>query len=576
MTGAMGNHTAAIQAAAEAIKSSGRLGRSDRRARLLDYLIAAECSGNGDAIKAFTIAVDVFGRDESFDPNSDSIVRSEIGRLRDALRMFYAENTRSDLVVIDIPKGAYRPVFTLPEPAPETPSRRRRIGRVGGRVGGRLGGALVAVALALALVLGLAVWVLLQPVAVVPPDPRPAQDGGQDDAPPFGLLRIAVMPFDKSGNHPELDQIAFGLYSELTLDLSAYPWVAVVSPLDPDDFGADYVLKSDLLWQDDLLQTNSQLISLPEQRLIWSKSDTASTTVEEIQAVQGRIASGIARSLGSDSGIAPDLIVARKARGSKTSLDAFLCYLGIYDYLATPTDDEHRALRTCLEGVVRDFPDYGEAWAALGVLYMDEARFSRNPNPDRDPWAAARTAIETGLQLAPLHNPTLMAALVLAIEAPQRDLQAAERHARKLLDLFPRHPETLALIGSRRAEFFGEWEAGLAEIEQALALEHSPPSAFYLTHAFHAAMGPDDTAAAQAAERLTGETSKPQLLLRYLAAARTGQTDEVQRQRALLAEQGLTDKGSLVQFVLQRRYDDALERTLLDQLQAASDQDPRP
>ncbi|MFD3190128.1 hypothetical protein ACFMPD_07615 [Sedimentitalea sp. HM32M-2] len=564
----MGNHTAAIQAAAEAIKSSGRLGRSDRRARLLDYLIAAECNGDGDGIKAFTIAVDVFGRDESFDPNSDSIVRSEIGRLRDALRMFYAENTRSDLVVIDIPKGAYRPVFTLPEPAPETTSR---LGRVGG-----VGGALVAVALALALGLGLAVWVLPQPAPVVPPDTRPAQHGDQNDAPPFGLLRIAVMPFDKSGNHPELDQIAFGLYSELTLDLSAYPWVAVVSPLDPDDFGADYVLKSGLLWQDDLLQTNSQLISLPDQQLIWSKSDTASTTVEEIQAVQGRIASGIARSLGSDSGIAPDLIVARKARSSKTSLDAFLCFLGIYDYLATPTDDEHRALRTCLEGVVRDFPDYGEAWAALGVLYMDEARFGRNPTPDRDPWAAAGTAIETGLQLAPLHNPTLMAALILAIEAPQRDLQAAERHARKLLDLFPRHPETLALIGSRRAEFFGEWEAGLAEIEQALALEHSPPSAFYLTHAFHAAMGPDDTAAAQAAERLTGETSKPQLLLRYLAAARTGQTDEVQRQRVLLAEQGLTDKGSLVQFVRQRRYDDALERALLDQLQAASDLDPRP
>lgn len=83
------------------------------------------------------------------------------------------------------------------------------------------------------------------------------------------------------------------------------------------------------------------------------------------------------------------------------------------------------------------------------------------------------------------------------------------------------------------------------------------------------AMGSDDAAAVAATLPLTTPTSKPELLLRYLAASRVGQLNEMQRLRTLLARQGLPTQDSLVEFVKNRRYHRDLEQALLSQLQRA-------
>ncbi|SFU08553.1 hypothetical protein [Sedimentitalea nanhaiensis] len=539
-------HLARIEKTMAAIKASGKLGRGKRRTHLLDYLVGQECAGKGAEIKAFAIALDVFGRDDSFDPASDSIVRSEVGRLRDALNLFFAGNTDPELVLIDIPKGTYRPRITRPA-RPCKPTRRPRWVWAAATAG-------VTAAL-------VAVWTLASPRAWL--------SQNAEERMPYDVLRIAVLPFEKAGDHASLEEIAFGLYSELSMDLSAYPWIAVVSPLNPEELGADYVLKSSILWQGSQLLSNAQLVALPDQNLVWSWSDSVAITVSDIQSAQNRITSGIAQSIGSENGISPDLIIARNARHSETSLEAFICFISIYKYIDAPTNTEHLKLRECLERVVSQYPKYGEAWAGLGILYMDEVRFGRNPRPGRDSWADARAAIDKGLQLAPLRNPTLTAAIVLDVQGPSQNLSEAAKHGRKLLELFPRHPMALALIGSMRAEFVGQWNQGLAQIDQAIALEQTPPSAFFVTRAFHAAMGSDDAAAVAATLPLTTPTSKPELLLRYLAASRVGQLNEMQRLRTLLARQGLPTQDSLVEFVKNRRYHRDLEQALLSQLQRA-------
>ncbi len=535
-----------IESALRAILSSGALGQSERRSRLLSYLVGLECEGRGEEIKAYAIALDVFGRDATFDPNTDSIVRVEIGRLRDALRLYHAQNQNDGMVVIDIPKGSYRPSFSLPAAPPDARNKRRVPTTLG------------ALALACAVIAALAsVSVLLR-------------DGNRPvGSSPDVALRIAVMPFETSGDHADLDEIAFGLYSELALDLSAYSWVSVVSPLDADSIDADYVLKNQLQWQGELLQTNSQLLELPGQRLIWSKSFSEPTTVANIQKIQSQITSGTASSLGSAHGISTDLVLARATRHSKADLGAFLCYIGVYRYFVEPTDRKHRKLRDCLESVVTKFPEFGEAWGALGLIYSDEERFGRNPRSGADSWADARKAIERGLELAPLRSTTLSAGLVLAIEAPEQDLGAALHHAKKMLELFPRHPPTLVLIGSRRAEFLGQWKEGLESIEIALQLEHSPPSVFFLTKAFHAAIGSDDDKALAATRPLTTLSSKPELLLHYLAAARFKDIDQMRRFRELMSEQNLHSAQDLADFVINRRYHQDLERSLVTQMKDA-------
>ena len=86
-------------------------GPRSRLKPLLVYLVGEELEGRGDRIKAYTVGTDAFGRGTDFDPNTDSIVRVEMKRLRDALDGYYAGPGADDPVRISIPVGRYRPVF---------------------------------------------------------------------------------------------------------------------------------------------------------------------------------------------------------------------------------------------------------------------------------------------------------------------------------------------------------------------------------------------------------------------------------------------------------------------------------
>jgi hypothetical protein len=84
---------------------------SDRNRRFLQYVVEKRLAGDSDRLKGYTIAVEVFGRDTTFDANIDPVVRVEARRLRDALERYYLTAGKADAVRISIPKGGYAPVF---------------------------------------------------------------------------------------------------------------------------------------------------------------------------------------------------------------------------------------------------------------------------------------------------------------------------------------------------------------------------------------------------------------------------------------------------------------------------------
>ncbi|WP_025030360.1 hypothetical protein [Nitratireductor aquibiodomus] len=95
----------------DALLQSPDFRASDRNRRFLRFVVEETLAGRADRIKAFTIAVDVFGRDASFDATVDPIVRIAAGQLRKSLRDYYAGPGKTDPVHISIPLGAYVPVF---------------------------------------------------------------------------------------------------------------------------------------------------------------------------------------------------------------------------------------------------------------------------------------------------------------------------------------------------------------------------------------------------------------------------------------------------------------------------------
>lgn len=100
----------------ERITASAMFRDAFRLRSFLHFVVETALSGDTNMIKAYTIAVEALGRGSNFDPQNDPIVRVEAGRLRRALARYYDELGGDDRIVIEIPSGAYVPVFRTRQP----------------------------------------------------------------------------------------------------------------------------------------------------------------------------------------------------------------------------------------------------------------------------------------------------------------------------------------------------------------------------------------------------------------------------------------------------------------------------
>jgi adenylate cyclase len=163
--------------------------QSERQQRFLKFIVTETLAGHTDRLKGYTIAVQVFDRDVSFDPGIDAIVRVEATRLRAKLREYYDREGRTDTVRFELPKGAYvihmewrAPEATLPLQA--LPNARAKI--VGGAMSTR---------------------------------PRPIEDKPS----------LAVLPFINMSSDSEQEYFADGITDGLIAELSRLPGLFVIS-----------------------------------------------------------------------------------------------------------------------------------------------------------------------------------------------------------------------------------------------------------------------------------------------------------------------------------------------------------
>lgn len=111
----------AIRLALDELLAWDVLRRSPQLAAFLSYIVEARLRGDTGGIKAYSIAVDVFGRDEDFDPQADPIVRVQARRLRGLLESYYNGGRGEAAIRIHLPVGRYVPEF-LPRGAPDAPA----------------------------------------------------------------------------------------------------------------------------------------------------------------------------------------------------------------------------------------------------------------------------------------------------------------------------------------------------------------------------------------------------------------------------------------------------------------------
>jgi hypothetical protein len=80
---------------------------SESLCKLLRYLAAHVLTHPGEPLKEYEIATQVFHRPADFDPQLDSTIRVQAGRLRVKLAEYYGSEGAEDPILVDLPKGGY-------------------------------------------------------------------------------------------------------------------------------------------------------------------------------------------------------------------------------------------------------------------------------------------------------------------------------------------------------------------------------------------------------------------------------------------------------------------------------------
>src|ERR1700680_2858138 len=101
---------------------SHSLSGSESLCKLLRYLAEHSLDHPGEALKEYQIATEVLGRSGGFDPQSDSTVRVQAGRLRMKLAEYYAHEGQEDPIVVELPKGSYSLTFHGRTPGGQLPA----------------------------------------------------------------------------------------------------------------------------------------------------------------------------------------------------------------------------------------------------------------------------------------------------------------------------------------------------------------------------------------------------------------------------------------------------------------------
>ncbi|KRE00847.1 hypothetical protein ASE61_19495 [Bosea sp. Root670] len=526
-----------VRAQLKLILSSAEFNVPDRLRKFLLYVVNETLAGRSERIKAYSIAVEVFGRDANLDIQSDPVVRIEAGRLRRALERYYFLAGNSDLVLIEIPKGGYVPRFHQRaariehgELSPRSEPLRKRIFSLlvdAWRSHPWLTASVAATAV-------IAAFSLL-PVEAPSPPSASATGAAQPERP-----SLIVKPFVNLSRTPDGDFYAAGLGDELLMQLARFKELTVfgqeTSGALPSDasaaeigqrFGSRYVLEGGVRLSEGKLRVTSRLLDGETSAIVWSGVYDIGPQINDIIDMQMTIAAKVATTVAQPYGIifsAPPR--AMRARGAH-SLEAYPCTFRFYRYRSELNQSAHAVTRGCLEQVTVHYPEYATGWAMLAYLYLDEDRFQLNSRPGS--LKRARAAAERAVRIDP-EDVRALQALMTVLYFSKEPGEALKVGAQALA-LNPNDTELLGEFGSRVAQA-GDWARGAAMLKEAMAKNPGHSDYYIGLLALAAYMQGDDSRAADLIRRANLRQFSIYQFVAALIFARLGLEAETAQWRA--------------------------------------------
>ena len=455
----------AVRAELDRMLASPHFDASERNRGFLRHVVEEALAGRADRIKAYTIATEVFGRDPKFDPQLDSIVRIEAGRLRRSLERYYLTEGRGSRVRIGIPRGGYVPIF------------------------------------------GNAAPVALPEAAAASP-------------------RVLVTAFEEEGDQSAFPSFTRGFTRSLVIALTRFTGLRVYvtenalrqpAEIDPTaarrDFPADYMVTGQTSLLPDRFRVDVLLIEAATGRAVWAEAFERHLDPAELIGLRNEVANRVARALAQPYG-AIQADRSRDAEGKVPGmLGSYAAVLLFYAYWRTFDREMIEAVRLGLERAVETEPDYAEALACLSLVYSNAFRF-RHPigTPEPDPRERALALAARAIDLAP-NSSWARYALGLARWFAGDAVTALEAlEAGRALN--PNDTTILADLGQRYA-MLARWDDAVPLLEESYATNPSQPGSYRIgLFLYHYAHGRHAEALAEARR-----VDAPQVIYGHVAVA---------------------------------------------------------
>lgn len=317
----------------------------------------------------------MLGRGADFDPQSDSIVRVEMGRLRTALDLYYASEGAEDSVRFEIAKGGYRPkIAARASPGAEAsvvsvapPAPRRWL---------RLAFAAAGIAAAAALAAIVALRIAAPNEATEQREPGPV---------------IVVAPVVVSTDRATFAGFGPALQTSLAAAMAEFDWLSVaiadggpMAASEPAPASADYLLRATAEFFGDAVTLRALLIDARRGVTLWSRSVSGSQTETDFAAVQQQLVESIAVEASRPFGIIAAMEGRRRARGG-TLAKGFGCYLDLLVAMQSAREADWTTAKACHDRLAP-----GDRWpgvhdASLALIELDAWRNLRDAaaSPER-------------------------------------------------------------------------------------------------------------------------------------------------------------------------------------------------
>ena len=398
---------------------SSEFDATDAQRAFLQFIIDKTLIGHTHEIKGYTIATQVFGRNEDFDQARDPIVSIQANKLRRALERYYLVEGYNDPVAISIPKGGYVPVF-----------KRQIIDTAGGR-----------------------------------------DSSGEPPAHTHTWPAIIIQSLENHTGEKELDYVGGGIATEIALEITRYQEIRVVRQTAEAGRShgavskARFILGGSMRKSGNNLKVTVTLTDLTTGVQIWGdafRSDLDPATLVEFEE---KVAATVVSMISCESGIIIKTLSPETSQIPPLELETHQAMLRFYQFQLDFSPHSFLDVYRALHQACRNEPGCGLAWSMLARLYA--LNYSLELFDLETPIDEAATFAEKSVRLEPANQRVrIVLAFVLLFK---NELAAGLAETDHALELNPNSLICLDNIGYLKT-LFGDWNQGPALIAKAIEL----------------------------------------------------------------------------------------------------------